>query len=201
MAIFGAPYWNDRKRAYFVQGNNSIEHILRCRLPAGTSALETCGPTASVSCQASLGHPVWIGSPGGYLPQPEDLLATYFNDPRNFAALRKAWGGLDPASLPGNEVAQWYPLAVRDVFGNTCAFSGSLSYSEAVDCLRKGHALQVCLKRPGHFIALVAYDEERAEFIFNDGWAERWPEGDGFNRRLSRADYEANLKPQSLVYW
>lgn len=201
MGIVGTPHWNDRKKTYFVQTNNAFEHVLKCRLPPGLSALETCGPTASVNCQASLGKPVWVGTPGGYLPQPEDILAAYLNDPRNFSALRKSWPGLDPANLPGNEVAQWYPLAVRDVFGNACAFAGSLSFTEAVERLRKGQALQVCLEKPGHFVALVAYDEERQEFLFNDSWAGRWPDGDGFNRRMSREEYEGNLKPLTLVYW
>jgi hypothetical protein len=200
MGIFGSPLWNDRKRAYFIQENNSIEHILKCRLPAGSSPLETCGPTASLNCQASLGREIGLGMPGGYRPQPEDILASYLNDPRNFAAMRESWSGLDPEKLPGNEVAQWYPLAVREVFGNTCEFVGDLAFERAVGLIRGGRALQVCLRSPGHFIALVAYDEEASEFIIKDSWTGRWPDGDGFCKRLSRAEYETNVKPLSLVY-
>jgi hypothetical protein len=200
MGILGAAFWKDRKNAYFTQENNSIEHILKCRLAEGASWLETCGPTASLNCQASLGREVGIRTKGGYRPQPEDLLATYFNDPRNFDSMRKEWSGLDPEELPGNEVAQWYPLAVREVFGNSCEFVGGLGFEEAARHIREGRAIQVCLRSPGHFIALVAYDEESSEFVIKDGWASRWPDGDGFCKRLSRSDYEANVKSLSLVY-
>ncbi len=36
MGIIGSSSWKDRARAYFTQENNSIEHILKCRLPAGS---------------------------------------------------------------------------------------------------------------------------------------------------------------------
>jgi hypothetical protein len=200
MGIIGCCSWKDRDRAYFTQENNSIEHILKCRLPAGTSWLETCGPTASLNCQASLGRDVRIRTPGGYSPQSEDVLAAWFNDPSNFASMRKEWPALDPAKLPGNEVAQWYPLAVREVFGNRCEFVGELGFEAAAGLIREGRAIQACLRKPGHFIALVAYDEDRLEFIIKDGWAGRWPDGDGFCKRLARSEYETNLKPLSLVY-
>ena len=200
MGIIGSCSWRDRKRAYFTQENNSIEHILKCRLPPGASWLETCGPTAALNCQASLGRDVGIRTRGGYCPQPEDVLAAWFNDPNNFDAMRKAWPGLDPQSLPGNEVAQWYPLAVREVFGNPCEFVGELGFEKAAGLIREGRTIQVCLRSPGHFIALVAYDEDRLEFIQKDGWASRWPDGDGFCRSFSRSDFETNLKPLCLVY-
>jgi len=200
MSIYGLKYWDDRKRAYFTQENNAIEHILKCCLPACISPLESCGPTASLNCQASLGLEIEIQTQGGYRPQPEDVLMSFFNDPNNFASMRAAWPGLDPDKLPGNEVARWYPLAVRKVFGNACEFVGAISFEQAATHIREGRAIQVCLRSPGHFVALVAYDDERAEFILKDGWASRWPDGDGFCKRLARSEYETNLKPQSLVY-
>jgi hypothetical protein len=200
MAIFGSPLWNDWERAYFTQENNSIEHLLKCRLPTGFSPLETCGPTASLNCQASLGREVEITTPGGYCPQPEDVLASYFNDPRNFGKLRKAWPGLDPDKLPGNEVPQWYPIAIREVFGNACEFVGDISFGEAVEYIRKGRTLQVCLCRPRHFVSLVAYDDESSEFIIKDSWGGRWPDGDGFCKRLSHPEFETNVRPFCLVY-
>ena len=169
-------------------------------LASGGSPLETCGPTASLNCQASLGREVGIRTRGGYSLQPEDVLATYFNDPNNFDAMRRSWPGLDPEMLPGNEVAHWYPLAVREVFGNSCEFVGAIAFEKAAEHIRKGRTMQVCLRSPRHFIALVAYDEELSEFIIKDGWGSRWPDGDGFCKRLSRSKYETNLKPQSLVY-
>jgi hypothetical protein len=201
MKIVGSAFWNDRSNSYFTQENNAIEHLLRRRLGADKSWLETCGPTASINCQASVGRAFGLVCPGGYAPQPEDALAIYLNDPRNFAAMRKAWSGIDPELVPGNEVAQWYPLAVREVFGNSCEFVGNLPYAEAQAALARGKALQVCLRSPGHFVAIVAFDEEASEFIIKDSWGGRWPDGDGFCKRMSRSEYETNLKPVSLAYF
>jgi hypothetical protein len=200
MAIIGAPFWNDRKKAYFTQENNAIEHVLKCRLPPGAPWLETCGPTASLNCQAALGRDLSIVTPGGYGPQPEDVLTSWFNDPRNFKAMKFEWPDLDPEKLPGNEVAQWYPLAVREVFGNPCDFVGALSFDEAVAIIRAGRTIQVCLDLPGHFVSLVAWDEDREHFIMRDSWAARWSDGDGFCRRLTRDEFEGNLRPLCLVY-
>jgi len=137
---------------------------------------------------------------GGYSPQSEDVLAAWFNDPNNFVSMRKEWPGLDPATLPGNEVAQWYPLAVREVFGNPCEFVGELGFEKAATHIREGRTIQVCLRKPGHFIALVAFDEDDEEFIIKDSWAGRWPDGDGFCKRFSKDEFEANVKPLCLVY-
>jgi hypothetical protein len=200
MGIIGSPLWNDRERAYFTQENNAFEHMLKCLLPPGVSWLETCGPTASLNCQASLGRDVGIKTKGGYSPQPEDLLTAYFNDPNNFEALRAAWPALDPEGLPGNEVAQWYPHAVRAVFGNVCEFVGALTFDQAVDHIRGGRTIQASLKKPGHYIALVAYDETRAEFIIKDSWASRWADHDGFCKPLTLLEYETNVRPRSIVY-
>ena len=200
MGIIGSQLWNDRKRAYFTQENNAFEHMLKCLLPPGVSWLETCGPTASLNCQASLGRDVAVRTKGGYRPQPEDVLTSYFNDPNNFEALRDSWPAFDPEGLPGNEVAQWYPLAVRSVFGNTCEFVGALTFDQAAGHIRLGRTIQSSLEKPGHFIALVAYDDERSEFIIKDSWASRWPDHDGFCKRLTRAEYEGNVRPRNLVY-
>ena len=195
MAIHGAFFWNDRQRAYFSQENNAFEHVLRCSLPTGMSPLETCGPTASLNCLAARGYDVGVRMPGALSAPARGPAHRLFNDPGNFSSLSKAWSGLDPAKLRGNEVAQWYPLAVREVFAKSCEFTGSLSFYEAQAHLADGRPLQVCLRKPGHFIALVANDEEKAEFILNDSWGSRWPDGDGFNKRLSRSEYEKNVNP------
>ena len=91
--------------------------------------------------------------------------------------MRKAWPGLDPQDLPGNEVAQWYPLAVREVFGNPCEFVGELGFEKAAGLIREGRTIQVCLRSPGHFIALVAYDEEKSEFILRTAGPAAGPTG------------------------
>ena len=195
--IVGCSRWND-PNAFYDQLNNPTEHLLKLR--SGTW-LETCGPTASLNCQTSVGNGVDFETPGGYAPQPEEVLTDWFNDARNFVRMRAAWKGLDPQTVAGNEVAQWYPLAVDEVFGNRCDFVGALTVPKALEHLGQGRAIQTCLNKPGHFIALVAYDPEKKEFIIKDSWGGRWPQGDGFCQRMAWREFETNTRPLNLVYY
>jgi hypothetical protein len=200
MKISGCFRWNDRN-AFYDQTNNPTEHVLKCLLPQGISALETCGPTAGLNCLASIGHKVEILAPGGFPLQPEEALSDWFNDPRNFSRMKANWYGLDPEQLPGNEVVEWYPMAIMEVFGQRCVLEERLIDQRAIEELRMGHALQVCLRNPHHFIALVGFDEETHDFILKDSWGARWPDGDGFCRRMSQQEYVANVKPKGLIYY
>ena len=197
MGIQGCQFWNDRN-VYFAQENNPTEQILRARL-GGKGWLETCGPTAAVNCLAAMGELTPWTTPGGYSPQPEQELMDHMTDPRNWEKFRKAWGGEDPQVVPGNEVAQWYPVAIQEVLGTKCWFWGELALELAIKHVQAGRAIQVCLKNPGHFVALVAYDSDRGEFIINDSWSGRWPSGSGWNQRLSKTEYDRNVKPKSLI--
>ena len=112
MGIIGSCSWKDRKRAYFTQENNSIEHILKCRLPAGASWLETCGPTASLNCQASLGRDVGIRTSGRLLSSAGGRPRRVVQRPEQLRRDARRRGPASiPQKLPGNEVAQWYPLS------------------------------------------------------------------------------------------
>jgi hypothetical protein len=196
--ISGARYWNDRTR-FYTQTNNPTEEILRLR--GGKGWLETCGPTAAVNCLAALGVNVGIICPGGWVPQPEEILMDFLTDPRHYGDFRNL--GADPAAAPGNEQAVLYPLAVSRVFGAIAEFLPTKpQFGVLIDRLKAGAALQFCLMTPGHFVAAVAFDDEAGEIIFNDPWPGRVPawKGDGFNRRMGRAEYEANVKDFAVLY-
>lgn len=198
--IIGVRRWSDPK-TYYVQDNNPTEHGLKVRSGTGRGWLESCGPTAAVNCLAGLDKLPTLSLPGDYQPQPEQLLCDFFNDPNQFADLRLAWSGLDPQKVAGNEVAEWYPRAVARVFGvMTGRFVGALSDEAAISLLAKGQALQVCHVNPGHFITVLAYSAEEDSFIFNAPWAGRWPDGNGWNRRMTRAEFTQNTKPVSVAY-
>jgi len=198
--ISGTKNWENRDY-YYSQENNPTEHMLKCRLPGGKGWLETCGPTAAVISMASMGRPVEIRTPGGYRAQPEEILTDYLTDPTNFKKLRMLFSDVDPAKIPGNEVAEWYPVAVGEVFGNKCEFAGAMDWVNVSTHLSSGRAVQVCLINPGHFVSLVAVDLTQSEFIYHDPWPGRWPDGDGFCRRMTRREFETNTKGKTLVYW
>jgi len=122
----------------------------------------------------------------------------YFNDPRNYEALRRARPETPPESYHGNEVPQFYPAAVRAVFGAEAEFLWGLGALPAF--LQAGRAVQLCLAQPGHYIAAVAYDDAAGEVVYNDPWPERHADRDGFNRRLGQAELKANVLPYMIAY-
>jgi hypothetical protein len=193
--IYGAPYWSDRER-YYSQTNNPTEEQLRKAQLKGW--LETCGPTAAINCLAAMGASLDIVCPGPYRPQPEEVLADYLNDPRNYAKLRAERSDIDPVDIQGNRVPQYYAAAVADVFGYPARFVWT-SRAGVVEFLKAGYAVQICLKSPGHYLAAVAYDDATDEIIYHDSWPARVG-GDGFARRMSRAEYEINVKQFAIVY-
>jgi len=194
--ITGAKLWNDRS-TYFRQDNNPTETMLK---KMGGKWLETCGPTAAANCLAALGYDLTITCPGGWVPQPEEILEDFLNDPRNYPDMRAVRSNLDPASIPGNRVPQYYPLAVSRVFKALGNYVESHSFDALVDHLSKGMAVQLCLMTPGHYIAAVAYDDETHEVLYRDPWPERFADGNGFNRRMSATEFQANTKSFAIIY-
>ena len=194
--IKGVKFWNARE-CYFVQTNNPTEEILRKR--SDGAWLVSCGPSAAVTCIAAMGFDVEVKTPGDYKPQSEEVLMDFFNDPRNYSQLKAARPETPPDVWHGNEVPQFYPVAVTAVFGVKARFEWGAVFETVASELQNGKAVQLCLKKPGHYIAAVAYDDERGEIIFNDPWPRRFKDGNGFNRRLSKADF-SNVKPFRIVY-
>jgi hypothetical protein len=147
-----------------------------------------------------MGHDVDIRCPGSYRPQGEEVLMDFFNDPRNYAALKAERPDTPPDVWHGNEVPQFYPVAVPAVFGVTARFEWGNDYYHIASYLAEGKAVQLCFVKPGHYIAAVAYDDEKQEIIYNDPWPGRFEDGNGFNRRMGKAECKANLKPYLIVY-
>lgn len=195
--IHGVPHWNDRDR-FYSQENNPTEELLRKRKEE--SWLESCGPSAAVNCLAALDYNLNIYCPGPYKPQPEEVLMDFFNDPRNYKKLEIIRRDTDPVSFPGNRIPQWYPYAVKEVFGALGQFLFTSGIEITISALKKGYAVQLCLIEPGHFIAAVAYDDSTQEIIYNDSWPSRWTDGNGFNRRMSAEEFDKTIKRYVIIY-
>jgi hypothetical protein len=197
-----APHADDRT-LYYVQTNNPTEEILR--KVGFAHPLQSCGPTAAVRCMAALGRAVAVRTSGRYLPQPDEVLMGWFNDPVNYLALRAlpvpALFRADPSEIPGNRIAPWYPLAVREVFGNPCGFvDGLMDWRALVEQLQLGRTAQLCLVDPGHFIPVVKYDAAADALVYDDPWPNRHPTGIGWHCAMTKDEYLGNVKPFALVY-
>jgi hypothetical protein len=194
-SIKGAIRWNDRQ-AFYVQTNNPTEMIIR---RIDDQWLQSCGPTAAVMCCAVLDLDVAVTTSGGYQAQPEEILMDALNDPRSWPELRQI-RKLDPQEYAGNEVPQYYPWGVSRVFGATARFVWEHSWRRLAELLKDGHAVQLCLEDPGHYIAAVAYDSLEDEVIYHDPWPARFEDNEGFARRMDEDEYRTNVKPYMIVY-
>ena len=212
--IEGAKYWDDSD-AYYIQTNNPTEEILRKSMvnvnkllaEVGVNKvigfLESCGSTAGVDCLAvHYSQNEWkqemdIVCPGGYRTQPEEVLNDWFNDPRNYPILEKVRFDIGPEDMPGNRVPQYYPPAIKAVFGVKCFFIWVRTHHVLKDYFQRGYSIQLCLKSPSHYVAGVAYDMVTGEIIFNDPWPGRFADKSGFNKRMTGIK---NLMPFAVVY-
>lgn len=194
--IRGAEFWNDPTR-YYTQTNNPTDQYLK--KTGRDEWLETCGPTAAVNCMAALGYDLSIMCPGPYRPQPEEVLMDFFNDPRNYAALTTV-RNLGQSNIPGNRVPQYYPLGCMEVFDADASFAWMNQFHEIAEEPYDGNAVMLCFKDPGHYIAVVAADDDREELIYNDPWPGRHADNNGFNRRMTQAEYEKHMYPFAIIF-
>ena len=196
--IRGAKYYNDSTRRYS-QDNNPTEEQLRKH--GIKSYLETCGPTAALNCISALGHNTDLDNLPGEVIQPEEVLSDFLNDPKNYDDLRNIRPSLNPASIPGGRVPQYYPWAVKVLFNVVCEFKWNMTFDSVSFDVSKGKAIQICFENPGHYVAVLAYDDVKDELIYNDPWSGNpMNKNGGFNERLSRREFIDNVKNYFLIY-
>lgn len=195
----GAEHWQDPNR-YHSQENNPTEAYNKARLASrATYWLETCGPTAAVNAMAAMGYDLTVTTRGVYNPQPEEVLMDFLNDPRNDAELDRIRELSE--DIPENQVPQFYPYAVLQVFGVPAAFDWGTAWGQIVADLDNGRAVMVCLKEPGHYIAIVAYDAHANELVFHDSWGSRpGLRNRGRAERMSVGELQSNVQPYRVTF-
>lgn len=190
--VKGCKKWNDRA-TFSVQTNNSVEAMLRAWSGKDTGYLETCGPTSAINVLEAMGRPTEILSPALASVQPEDFLTLWMNDPKNHPGL-----GIPKVAMI-NEWPAAYPNALSRVFGISAKFLEGQSFEWVASMVFGGTGCMICLKNPGHYLAVVAYDNEANELIYRDPWPNR-TKTDGYNLRMSQAEFEGNVKPYVIVF-
>lgn len=201
---FIGPFGWDNNYNYVSQTNNPTESFLgkmKIIVP-GVTPLQSCGPSSS-----TIGSAIKVGydkivpkNRGEYKAQPEEMLMDFFQDTRftdKFLAIRSDYKW---KSTPFNEVPQYYPYAVKMVFNVDAEFTWASSMVDVIGYLRNGWPVQICLKNPGHYILAAAYDMDNDEIRYHDPWPGRHADGNGFNRIMTRKEFESNVKPFAIVY-
>lgn len=183
----------DRYHRYS-QTNNPEEELLRKVGVRGY--LETCGPSAMCSCLSAVGYELEVEMPGGYKHQPESLLTSFLNDPNNYKQFKEIRPNLDPKTIPGNRVPQYYPFAVWKLWGAMATFDWGGTWKNVVDLAsQRNSAVMVCLKDPGHYIAVIDYDKKNEVLIYNDSWAGRKElKNGGYSETMDKVEFDLNVQ-------
>lgn len=191
MAIIGAKNW---RLEYYTQNNNAVEHILKAY--KAQYILVSCGPTAAVNCIRALGIDPAAKTSGGWDLQPEDALMLWFHDRRNFGKMSKIRPETSPefTDYSPNEIPQYYPLAVKEVFKVNATFRWVADFKVLADFVAAGVPAQISIE-PGHYLALLAYDTDTKEIIYNDPLSNR-----GKHLRMDEKMYIEKAKPFAITY-
>jgi len=197
-------YGNDPD-IYITQTNNPTETLLgkiRLHTP-GLTALQSCGPSSAAMAIAAIhGYDfLKITTPGGYEPQPEEVLMDFFNDPRNKEEFIKIRSNFNTDRINFNEVPQYYPFAVSQVFGVKASFEWGAKFDQIYKDIEKGYSTQIALKNPGHYVTIVGCNNENKSIIYHDPWPQRFADNNGYKRIMSFDELKNNVKPYRVVYF
>lgn len=199
--IKGTKLWNDRK-TFYDQTNNSQENIFRKELARQGKTkgfLRSCGPESAVNILASMGIDVNWSSPVGAKIQPGDALFVWMNDRTNAKLLKSFRTDIDPEDYFCNEIPQYYPPAIATCFGVSCRYLVGQTFDWIASMVSNGHGVKICLESPGHYLGVVAYDNEANELIYRDPWPGRTGT-DGYNLRMGAEEFKTNTKPFCVVF-
>jgi hypothetical protein len=166
--------------------------------------LETCGTHSnSNAIMATRKDPndfiLSLSSNGRWYPRMPDILALWLNTPQNYSKMLSVRSSLDPDSYFGNEIPQYYPITVKEVFGVDCSFNDNHTWATLVSNIKIHSAVVLCLKIPGHFICAIGYDDSANEIIYVDPYPPRQPI-DWKKARMGPIEHNNNVQPFIIIY-
>ena len=199
----------NKKSLFWLQTRSSWESALKAHAielinsTSGKDWLETCGSHSAVNCLTAVNpDPSTLEShgPGGDTPRVPDVLTDYFNRPSNQSKFSVIVPGVDFDRVFENEFAQLYPLAVKEVFGVDCSYQENHSWDELVTLVKAGKAIQIVFIHPGHFVAVVGYDDFTKTLSYIDPNDRTHPDGNWFDCPLDQKTHDENVKDHIIVF-
>lgn len=192
---FGIKKFSDSSIKYD-QERNGVEAIIKkvnAANKVNVGYLESCGICAFCTLMEGmeyLSSKLYLTFPTGKKIQFDDAVMVYANDPAN---------GFDNSKM-ANRVAISYPKLANELFGARAEIVWSIDKNQLVSHLKSSDGIQICLKNPGHWIAVVAYDEDKDEFIYMDSWGSRPGLKNGGVHEVMSAKDLSNVQPFYIWY-
>ena len=164
--------------ASFAQGNNVEDQ-------RDGKPLTKCNDTAIVLAWAAVtpDFDKHVNPYGGFWRiQPEDYVDSYFHNEKNWEHFKTVrdlpltHNQTDDVNGPyqPERISQYHQLALREVLGVGADFKGSPTFEKIVYEIRKGVAIILLLKSPGHYVTAVKYDPDKNMIGFKDPAPVKW---------------------------
>ena len=198
-----------KKSLYFVQTRSPIEAILKAHDSQNFNTtdakywLETCGPHSMANAVLAVAPDPSIydvKTPGGWVPRMPDLATLFFNGPQQIPAFQKLLPDTDFDTALENEYLALYPTACAALFGVRCQYKASHTWQDLIDAMKAGQSVQIVLTKPGHFLAVVGYDDQTNELVYIDPDDRRQPADGWWRARIGQAEHDSNVKPWVCIY-
>lgn len=183
------------KSIRYEQTKNSIEEIIR-KINAINKVkvgyLESCGASSFCTLMEGMGYlkpKEYFKFPTGKGIQMDDAVMVYLNDPRNDFA--------DGNSMDNRRAAS-YQKAAKELYSVDSYIKWNPLYDDVIKELNKGNGIQLCLKKPDYWIAVIAREDD--DLIFMDSWGTRKGlKNGGVYEHLTRKDWD-NVQEFMVVY-
>ena len=203
MMIHGAKNWNDESIRYD-QGNNIIEQFLHDQKNLGdcTFQFESCNVEATACAVEAVGAKWIIDKP--YFMGYGDLMFDFLNSPKVYNDLP-----YKSTTHPQNEIIDNLAY-VADVFSDGGAKVHLIDNVKHIDIhikefLTNASAVVLSYKTvygTGHYITIVAFDNDTKEFICYDPWkGNKHCLNNGIKERYPASFFIERARPRLLEIW
>ncbi len=133
--------------------------------------------------------------------RPPDYMTLWLNTPQNYSALKTIRPDVIPENWLGNEIPQYYPHIMKEIFGVECIFTMTHTWDDLVAALKDASAVFFCLRQPGHGVLAHSYDSDTDEILYTDPDPPRVPaEVDWRRVRMNKAEHDRNVKTFLNIY-
>jgi hypothetical protein len=188
----------------YEQTRNSIEEIVRKimqelvregKLDAKDARyLESCGACAFSTIMEGMGFlqsKDYFSFPAGEQIQMDDAAMVWMNDPKR---------NIYQATM-ANRYADTYVKAARELYDCSAYIHSNTTFKDVTRQVSAGNGVQICLKNPGHWLAVIDYDGKRDVLIYMDSWGGRpGLKNGGVFEEMDQKEFTANAQPDVIVY-
>ena len=200
----GITNWEDKNIRYD-QTRNSIETIIKkikLEIRKKENAdiklgyYESCGVSAFCTLMEGMGflkESDYPSLPNGKTIQFDDWVMMYLNDPKNSFST--------DVDQMDNRLFKNYVKLGLELFDCKADYVKRPSWNDIANHLKTGDGVQLCLIKPGHYIAAIAYDDQDDKIIFHDSWGKRAGlKNNGYFEELDKTGFDKNVKEYAVIY-